>query len=61
MVAQLIGHLPLVLVSFAVMTLDKCIFIFPSDRDVNWMSHVQGKSPLVQVKERYGNLDMVYL
>ena len=31
----------------------------PSDRDINWMSPVQGKSPLVQVKEPYGNLDMV--
>ena len=31
----------------------------PSDRDVNWMSSVQGKSPHVQVKEPYGNLDMV--
>ena len=31
----------------------------PSDRDVNWMSPVQGKSPPVQVKEPYGNLDMV--
>ena len=31
----------------------------PSDRDVNWMSPVQGKSPLVQVKEPYGNFDMV--
>ena len=31
----------------------------PSDQDVNWMSPVQGKSPLVQVKEPYGNLDMV--
>ena len=31
----------------------------PSDRVVNWMSHVQGKSPPVQVKEPYGNLDMV--
>ena len=28
----------------------------PSDRDVNWMSPVQGKSPPVQVKEPYGNL-----
>ena len=27
----------------------------PSDPDVNWMSPVQGKSPLVQVKEPYGN------
>ena len=27
----------------------------PSDRDVNWMSPVQGESPLVQVKEPYGN------
>ena len=31
----------------------------PSDRDVNRMSPVQGKSPPVQVKELYGNLDMV--
>ena len=31
----------------------------PSDRDVNWMSPVQGKSPPVQVKELYSNLDMV--
>ena len=31
----------------------------PSDRDVNWMSPVQGKSPPVQVKEPYGNFDMV--
>ena len=31
----------------------------PSDRDVNWMSPVQGKSPPVQVKEPYSNLDMV--
>ena len=31
----------------------------PSDGDVNWMSPVQGKSPPVQVKEPYGNLDMV--
>ena len=31
----------------------------PSDQDVNWMSPVQGKSPPVQVKEPYGNLDMV--
>ena len=30
-----------------------------SDRDVNWMSPVQGKSSPVQVKEPYGNLDMV--
>ena len=29
------------------------------DRDVNWISPVQGKSPPVQVKEPYGNLDMV--
>ena len=28
-------------------------------RDINWMSPVQGKSPPVQVKEPYGNLDMV--
>ena len=28
----------------------------PSDRDVNWMPHVQGKSSLVQVEEPYGNL-----
>ena len=31
----------------------------PSDQDVNRMSPVQGKSPPVQVKEMYGNLDMV--
>ena len=31
----------------------------PSDQDVNWMSPVQGKSPPVQVKELYSNLDMV--
>ena len=31
----------------------------PSDRDVNWMSSVQGKSPPVQVKEPYGNLDII--
>ena len=29
------------------------------DRDVNWMSPVQGKSPPVQVKEPYGNFDLV--
>ena len=33
----------------------------PSDGDVNWMSPVQGESPLVQVKEPYGNFDMVIL
>ena len=32
-----------------------------SDRDDNWMSPVHGKVPLVQVKEPYGNLDMVTL
>ena len=31
----------------------------PSERDVKWMSPVQGKSPPVQVKEPYGYLDMV--
>ena len=31
----------------------------PLDRDVNLMSPVQGKPPPVQVKESYGNLDMV--
>ena len=31
----------------------------PSDWDVNWMSPVQGESPLVQVKEPYSNFDMV--
>ena len=31
----------------------------PTDQSVNWMSPVQGKSPLVQAKEPYGNLDMV--
>ena len=31
----------------------------PLGGDVNWMSPLQGRSPLVQVKEPYGNLDMV--
>ena len=31
----------------------------PLDEDVNWMSPLQGRSPLVKVKEPYGNLDMV--
>ena len=31
----------------------------PSDLGVNWMWSVQGKSPLVQVKEPYSDLDMV--
>ena len=31
----------------------------PSDRDDNWTSPVHGKVSLVQVKEPYGNLDMV--
>ena len=31
----------------------------PLNQDVNWMSPVQGKSPSAQVKEPYGNLDMV--
>ena len=31
----------------------------PSDPEVNWMSPVQGKSPLVQVKVPYDNFDMV--
>ena len=30
----------------------------PLDRDINFSS-VQGKSPIVQVKEAYSNLDMV--
>ena len=30
----------------------------PWDLDDNMMSPVQGKAPLVQVKEPYGNLDM---
>ena len=30
-----------------------------SDLDDNWMFSVHGKVPLVQVKESYGNLDMV--
>ena len=29
------------------------------DGDVNWMSPLQGRSPIVQAKEPYGNLDMV--
>ena len=31
----------------------------PSDQDVNSVSPVQGKSPLVRVNEPYSNLDMV--
>ena len=31
----------------------------PLDLGVNWMSPLKGRSPLVQVKEPYGNLDMV--
>ena len=31
----------------------------PLDRDVIWISPLQGRSPLVQVKEPYSNLDMV--
>ena len=31
----------------------------PSDRNVNWMSPVQGESSPVQVKELYSNLNMV--
>ena len=31
----------------------------PLDRNFNWMSPLQGRSPLVQVKEPYSNLDMV--
>ena len=31
----------------------------PSDLDDNWMSPIHGKVSLVQVKEPYGNLDMV--
>ena len=31
----------------------------PLDRDVNWMSLLKGRSSLEQVKEPYGNLDMV--
>ena len=34
-------------------------FFYLIDWDVNWMSPVQGKSPPVQVKEPYGNFDMV--
>ena len=33
----------------------------PSDRDVNWMSPVQGMSPPVQVKEPYDNLWAFFL
>ena len=49
------------LVSFAGMTLDKCIVL--RIRTLTGCplpgSPVQGKSPLVQVKEPYGNLDIV--
>ena len=31
----------------------------PSDQEVNLMPPVQGKSPSVQGKERFGNSDMV--
>ena len=31
----------------------------PLDREISWMSPVQGKSLHVHVKEPYGNLDMV--
>ena len=31
----------------------------PLDRDVNWMFPFKGRSSLEQVKEPYGNLDMV--
>ena len=30
----------------------------PLNGDVNWMSPLQGRSPLVQVKEPYGNLEI---
>ena len=33
--------------------------IVPNFPNVNWMSPVQGKLPLVQVKEPYSNLDML--
>ena len=33
----------------------------PSDRDINWMCPVLGRSPPVQVKEPYGSLDKVIL
>ena len=40
--------------------LDKCNLVHcPWDWDINWMSPVQVKSPPVQVKEPYGNSDMV--
>ena len=31
----------------------------PWDWDVNWMSPVQGELPHMQIKEPYGNLDML--
>ena len=36
----------------------KTLSLVSIDRDVNWMFLVQGKSPPVQLKETYGNLDM---
>ena len=44
------------LVSFAGMTLDKCMVLWIEALNG---SPLQGRSPLVQVKEPYGNLDMV--
>ena len=35
------------------------IWTYPYAMLINWMYPVQGKSPLVQVKEHYGNFDMV--
>ena len=67
----MVGHLPLVLEvpgsipacgeeTFCVQTrFFWCHLHGPLDRDVNWMSPLKGRSPLVQVKEPYGNLDMV--
>ena len=51
------GVQTLSLMSFAGITLDKCIVL--SDRYVNWMSPVQGKSHPVQVKEPNGYLDNI--
>ena len=36
---------------------DTIISVQSTDRDVNWVSTLQGKSPPVQVKEPYSKLD----
>ena len=67
MVAQWLEHLPLVLEVRGLIPAQgkekfQCLNTLSRvslDQDVNWMSPVQGKSPPVQVKEPYSDLDMV--